>query len=78
MKIEDSANCGVPEITPVEVSRARPVGSEPEAMDQVYGAVPPVAERVALYEVPMAPEGSATLDTTAKEELTALYDVPSM
>ena len=33
---------GVPEMTPVPEPRTRPVGRLP-AMDQVYGAVPPVA-----------------------------------
>ena len=34
-----------PEITPVELS-VSPAGSEPEAIDQVYGDVPPVAVNV--------------------------------
>ena len=36
---------GVPEITPLEIS-VSPAGSVPEAIDQVYGVVPPVAIRV--------------------------------
>ena len=39
---------GVPEIVPVFVPRPRPVGSNPLVIDQVYGAVPPVATNVAL------------------------------
>jgi hypothetical protein len=36
----------VPEMTPVEELRAKPGGSEPELMLQVYGVVPPVAASV--------------------------------
>ena len=38
---------GVPVKTPV-AARARPAGSDPEAMDQVYGVCPPEAWRVTL------------------------------
>jgi hypothetical protein len=38
----------VPEITPVVVASASPVGRVPEAMDQLYGVVPPVAASVSL------------------------------
>ena len=41
------ATVGVPEITPVEVSRVRPVGSVPVKL-QTKGAVPPVRWRVWL------------------------------
>jgi hypothetical protein len=34
---------GVPDIAPVEGSRARPVGSDPLVTDHVKGAVPPVS-----------------------------------
>jgi hypothetical protein len=43
------AAVGVPVIAPVEAFRARPVGSDPEAMLHAYGFVPPVAESAALY-----------------------------
>jgi hypothetical protein len=33
---------GMPEITPVEAERPSPLGSPPEVMDQVEGAVPPL------------------------------------
>ncbi len=39
---------GVPEITPVLAASDRPEGSVPEAMDHVYGVVPPLALNVAL------------------------------
>jgi hypothetical protein len=39
---------GVPEITPVLDARESPVGRVPEDMDQLYGAVPPVAASVVL------------------------------
>ena len=39
---------GVPEITPVLDASASPAGRVPDAMDQVYGGVPPVAASVVL------------------------------
>jgi hypothetical protein len=39
---------GVPEIVAVATPRPRPVGSNPDAIDQVYGAVPPMADSIAL------------------------------
>ena len=35
-----------------------PAGNEPELIDHVYGVVPPVAERVAVYDEPVVPAGS--------------------
>src|SRR5579871_4702960 len=40
---------GVPEIIPVLEASVSPVGSVPDAMDHVYGVVPPVAASVVLY-----------------------------
>jgi hypothetical protein len=39
---------GVPEMTPVVLERTRPVGSCPEETVKWYGAVPPLAVKVAL------------------------------
>jgi hypothetical protein len=39
---------GVPEMTPVLELRVSPAGSEPDAIDHVYGLVPPVADSVWL------------------------------
>ena len=39
---------GVPEIAPVLAANDRPAGNEPEVIDQVSGAVPPLLARVAL------------------------------
>ena len=36
---------GVPEMRPVVAARLRPAGRLPEVIDQLYGAVPPVAAR---------------------------------
>src|ERR1041384_7266843 len=47
----------MPLITPVDGFRATPAGTVPEVMDQVYGAVPPAAVRVAEYGAPAAPPG---------------------
>ena len=42
---------GTPERTPAEVN-VRPAGRLPEATDQVYPAVPPPAEKAAVYVAP--------------------------
>ena len=43
-----SAVVGVPVITPLEGVIAKPAGNEPAAIDQVNGAVPPVAANVVV------------------------------
>jgi hypothetical protein len=58
MKVKVPSAVGVPEITPVEVLRERPGGSDPPATDQMYGVSPPVAIRVAEYPTPMEALGS--------------------
>ena len=45
MNVDVPATVGIPEIAP-ELND-KPVGSEPERMDQEYGEVPPVALSVA-------------------------------
>jgi hypothetical protein len=52
------AALGVPEILPVLVLSARPVGNEPLARDQVYGCVPPLADSPEEYATPTLPPGS--------------------
>ena len=44
VKLEVPGVVGVPVMTPEEDS-VRPAGSDPDATVQVYGAVPPLAER---------------------------------
>jgi hypothetical protein len=39
---------GVPVMAPIEAFRVKPAGRAPMVSDQVYGATPPVAVRVAL------------------------------
>lgn len=51
------AAVGVPEMTPVLAFSDNPVGNVPDDTDQVYGAVPPVADKVVLYAIPMVPLG---------------------
>lgn len=41
---------GVPEIAPLEAASERPDGNLPDVIDQVYGAVPPVALNWPLYD----------------------------
>ena len=55
---------GVPEITPVAAASDKPGGSDPVLADQVYGAVPPDASRVALYAAPTVPLGSDAVSYT--------------
>lgn len=40
-------DAGVPEIAPDEALRDSPLGSDPLVTDQLYGVVPPAAERLA-------------------------------
>ena len=53
---------GVPPIWPVEAVKPRPVGSDPEVIDHEYGAVPPVAARVATKVAFTCPDGNATVE----------------
>jgi hypothetical protein len=39
---------GTPVMSPVDASTLSPAGSDPEVTDQVYGAMPPLAETVAV------------------------------
>jgi hypothetical protein len=45
VKLNVPSAAGVPLITPLD-ERLSPPGKDPEANDQVYGAVPPVAAKV--------------------------------
>jgi hypothetical protein len=49
---------GVPEITPVALTRPSPAGNEPADTDQVTGAVPPDDTRVVEYATPAVVLGS--------------------
>jgi uncharacterized membrane protein len=51
------AAVGVPLICPALLS-VNPTGNAPEDIDQLYGAVPPLAESVAAYAVCTVPEGN--------------------
>jgi hypothetical protein len=46
VKLKEPEAVGVPEIAPV-VDRVTPAGNAPELKVQLYGVVPPLAERVA-------------------------------
>jgi hypothetical protein len=58
VNVSATAVVGVPEMMPVFESRVRPAGSCPAEIVKVYGAVPPVADMVALYAILTVPEGS--------------------
>jgi hypothetical protein len=59
---------GVPEMVPVLAASLSPAGSLPVVMRQVYGEVPPVAVRVAVYETPAAPGGNSEVGIVRVEE----------
>ena len=46
--LAETAAVGVPVMAPVVALSERPAGSAPAEIDHVYGAAPPVAERLAL------------------------------
>src|SRR3990172_5132546 len=48
VKVDVPVVVGVPDMTPVEGSRAKPAGRVPDETDQVYGIFPPTAVRVWL------------------------------
>jgi hypothetical protein len=58
VKLDVPLVVGVPEITPVLGVKLSPAGRLPEVIDQVYGAVPPLALRAVEKGVPEIPEGS--------------------
>jgi len=57
VKLAVVAALGVPLTTP-PLLRLKPDGRLPDAMDQVYGVVPPVAANPWLYATPTVPAGS--------------------
>jgi hypothetical protein len=56
---------GVPVIAPVEAFSDKPAGKVPLVRDHVYGVVPPVAARVALYAALTWPLGSDVVVITS-------------
>jgi hypothetical protein len=67
---------GVPVIAPVEAFSDKPAGKVPLVRDHVYGAVPPLAARVALYVMPTWPLGSeVVVITSAPEEPVSVRNV---
>ncbi len=57
VKVNEPETLGVPVILPEEAPTVRPEGSDPEAMLQLYGAVPPVPVSVAEYVCAWVPAG---------------------
>jgi len=57
VKVNDPETLGVPVILPEEAPTVRPEGSDPEAMLQLYGAVPPVGVSVEEYVCCCVPAG---------------------
>jgi hypothetical protein len=65
---------GVPEITPPEES-VSPAGRLPDVIDQLYPAVPPLAESAELYAVPASPAGSPFVPMASEDGCDALVTV---
>jgi hypothetical protein len=70
------AMVGVPPIEPVEPLRTRPAVREPEAMENLYGGNPPVADSAEEYNAPTVPVstghasvGPTFLAVTVSEQL---------
>jgi len=61
VKFAVPADVGDPLIAPPD-DNPKPAGSVPTVMDQVYGAVPPVAPRVWEYAVPTSPPGNDAVE----------------
>src|SRR5258708_14151480 len=57
VKVNEPETLGVPVILPEEAPTVRPEGSDPEAILQLYGAVPPVPVSVAEYVCACVPAG---------------------
>src|SRR5258708_37324202 len=57
VKVNEPETLGVPVILPEEAPTVTPEGSDPEAMLQLYGAVPPVPVSVAEYVCSCVPAG---------------------
>lgn len=51
----DTGVVGVPLIAPVTGFKVNPGGSVPELTEYVYGAIPPVADRLTVSAVPTVP-----------------------
>src|ERR1700733_2210391 len=56
VNVEVPAVVGVPEMVPSLASDS-PAGSDPEVTDQLYGLVPPEADRSWLYALPTVASG---------------------
>jgi hypothetical protein len=71
VKLDVPLAVGVPEMTP-PLERVSPAGRLPEASDHVYAAVPPVALRVVLYELPTMPAPRLSERTARPEGRTVI------
>lgn len=63
---------GVPVIDP-PVLRLKPEGRLPDAMDQVYGAAPPLAESACEYAVPAVPAASDAVEMFTEVSVTVMF-----
>lgn len=58
VKVAVPLEVGVPAIVPVEGTRLSPAGKLPDAMDHLYGVVPPLACNACEYAAPTLTAGS--------------------
>ena len=57
MNVLDPAVVGVPDSTPVDDPKVKPAGNVPVGTENVYGAIPPDAVTVVVYDNPTIPFG---------------------
>jgi hypothetical protein len=62
MAVLVTACVGVPLIAPDEALNVRPGGRVPLPRDHIYGGVPPLAAKTALYATPVCPVGSEEVE----------------
>ena|SRR5438552_2496905 len=65
VKLKLPAVNGLPLSTPAELN-VRPGGNIPDAKDQEYGVVPPLALSVCAYALPTVPEGRGLLESIVR------------
>ena len=74
VKLSWPAAVVVPEITPVVLASFSPAGSDPEASDHAYGAMPPAALSLTEYGTPLVAVGRVLPVVTTSPETPTVMD----
>jgi hypothetical protein len=74
LNVDVPLTVGVPEIAPL-LESVNPAGKLPDAIDHVYPGVPPLADIVALYAVPLCAPGSPAVLIASDDVCDALVTV---